>query len=253
MRRRAALLGLFWLAAGCGFFFEGETVYEAAYRRGVYHTVQRGDTLWGISKTYGVDVEEIAVLNAIANPDVVEVGMKIFVPYARRTARVSVAGRNLRPPRKRPRWAEPAKKRRPARTRRRTRPRPRRKSVRVRFDWPVRGKIIRRYGSRRGLRSDGIDIAAAPRTTVKAAAAGKVIFSDWGPGEFGRTIIIRHGGGAFHSVYAYNAQNLVKKGDTVRRGTAIARVGRSGGAQMAMLHFEIRYRTKPRNPIFYLP
>ncbi|MDA1000497.1 MAG: peptidoglycan DD-metalloendopeptidase family protein, partial [bacterium] len=124
---------------------------------------------------------------------------------------------------------------------------------RVQFDWPVQGKIIRRYGNKRGLRSDGIDIAATPRTTVKAAANGKVIFSDWGPGEFGRTIIIRHRGGEFHSVYAHNAQNLVRKGDTVQRGAAIARVGRSGGTEMAMLHFQIRYRTKPRNPLSYLP
>ena len=88
---------------------------------------------------------------------------------------------------------------------------------------------------------------------MRAAARGRVIFSDWGPGNFGRMVIIRHAGGEFHSVYSHNQVNLVKRGQVVRRGAPIARVGATGDVQTAQLHFEIRYRTRPRDPLTYLP
>ncbi len=113
--------------------------------------------------------------------------------------------------------------------------------------------MVRKFGSRGGVKYDGIAISAPKRATVRAAAAGRVIFSDWGPGSLGRTVIIRHADGAYHSVYAHNSVNLVKKGQLVRRGFPIARVGQTGKVENTRLHFEIRYRTKPRNPLAYLP
>ncbi len=103
------------------------------------------------------------------------------------------------------------------------------------------------------MKYDGITIRGAERATVRAAAPGRVIFSDWGPGGLGRTVIIRHAGGDYHSVYAHNSFNIVRAGQRVRRGAPIARLGSSGEAESARLHFEIRYRTKPRNPLTYLP
>ena len=218
-------------------------------RRGVYHKVRRGESLWRISKAYGVDIEQIAVMNGIANPDRLKAGARIYIPGAWRAVDVSRTRRSPAP-RHRPRWAEPRGR---AGKGARLRARRGRRASPVKFKWPVKGKVIRRFGTRRGVKSDGIDISAPRLATVRAAAGGRVIFSDWGPGGIGRTVIIRHGGGDYHSVYSHNAVNLVKSGERVSRGSPIARLGSTGEVKTARLHFEIRYRTKPRDPLTYLP
>jgi LysM repeat protein len=47
---------------------------------GFYHTVQRGQTVYRISKTYGVDVKELMRLNHIYDPSQLEVGQKLWIP-----------------------------------------------------------------------------------------------------------------------------------------------------------------------------
>ena len=245
-QRLVAWALLLVLMGGCGFYrFPQESSRQE--RRGVYHTVRRGETLWRISRDYGMDVEKIAVLNGISNPDRLIAGIRIFIPSARKKLPASRPGRVV-PPRRRPRWAAPIKGNRD----RSFVQGPGRMGA-VKFKWPLKGKLIKRFGSRRGVKSDGIDIAAPRLTTIRAAAAGKVIFSDWGPGGTGRTVIIRHKGGAYHSVYSHNEVNLVKPGDRVTGGVPIARLGSTGAVQSSRLHFEIRYRTKPRDPLNYLP
>ncbi len=246
------MLSAIWLG-GCAFRSPPDG-YEAARRRGAYHTIRKGETLWRISRAYRADAEQVAVLNGIHDPDQLQAGVRIFIPGAARAVAVPRYGRSAAP-RKRPRWAAPVKKkgRPPRRSARRKRSDRRDSRSSVRFVWPVRGKVVRKFGSRGGVKYDGIAISAPKRATVRAAAAGRVIFSDWGPGSFGRTVIIRHADGAYHSVYAHNSVNLVKKGQLVRRGFPIARVGQTGKVENTRLHFEIRYRTKPRNPLTYLP
>ena len=243
----ALALAAVLLLEGCLGYLEKD-VQRADYRRGVYHTVQRGDTLWGISRAYRVEIEQVAVLNGIPDPNRLEVGQKIFIPGAVGMRKV-VPAESTPPPRRRPKWAVPPQDGPGAKSK----PRLSRSGQRVKFTWPVRGKILTRFGTRRGTKYDGIDILATPNATVKASASGEVIFSDWGPGGYGRTIIIRHAGGEYHSVYAHNARNLVRKGDAVRRGAVIARVGATGRTEAAKLHFEIRHRTKPRDPLSFLP
>lgn len=262
--RAGALLALI-LLGGCSFYDTGED-YAPRTRRGVYHTVRRGESLWRISKAYGVNIEQIAVLNGIDNPDILKAGVKVFIPGAERVRAVSRTG-GSGAPRVRPRWAAPRRRKggsssaRGKRSARGYKSGRSRRSVRaersarrrVRFAWPVKGRLLRRFGTRRGVKYDGIAIRGPERATVRAAAPGRVIFSDWGPGGLGRTVIIRHAGGNYHSVYAHNSVNLVRAGQQVRRGAPIARLGSSGEAESARLHFEIRYRTKPRNPLTYLP
>lgn len=234
------------LMGGCGFYWPSENSYRRE-QRGVYHTVRRGETLWRISRDYGMDVEQIAVLNGISDPDRLIAGVRIFIPGAWKELHASRPGRAA-PPRSRPRWAAPEKGDKD----RSLVQGPGRRGA-VKFKWPLKGKVVKRFGSRRGVKSDGIDIVAPRLTTIRAAAGGRVIFSDWGPGGTGRTIIIRHKGGAYHSVYSHNEVNLVKPGERVAGGAPIARLGSTGAVQSARLHFEIRYRTKPRNPLSYLP
>ena len=227
---------------------------------GVHHTVRRGENLWRIGRAYGVEVEQIAVLNGIDNPDRIEVGVRLFIPGARAT-RLVRKNVSASPPKRRPRWAAPPRRKAHAKPIRKPSRKPKsparthRKSYgkRPRFSWPLRGRVIRRFGTRGGKKADGILIAARERARVRAAASGRVIYSDFGPGNLGRLIILRHHGGEYHSIYANVAENLVRKGQSVSRGAPIALTGRTPRFKTARLHFEIRHRTRPRNPLSYLP
>jgi len=68
---------------------------------------------------------------------------------------------------------------------------------------------------------------------------------------YGNVIILSHNGG-YSTVYAHNSVNLVKKGQSVKQGNVIAKVGRTGNATGSHLHFEIRLGGKPLNPLSFL-
>ena len=86
---------------------------------------------------------------------------------------------------------------------------------------------------------------------MRAAAAGKVVYSGTGLRGYGRLLIIKHPGD-FLSAYAHNEAVLVKEGDQIEAGQAIARMGDSD-ADRVKLHFEIRRYGKPLDPLAYLP
>lgn len=114
----------------------------------------------------------------------------------------------------------------------------------ARMSFPVRGDIIREYAKGR---NDGIDIAAAPGTPVRAAAAGTVaaITEDTN----GVPIIVMKHEANLLTVYS-NVSNLaVKKGDSIPRGGKLAEI-RSDGT--AAVHFEIREGFDSVDPIPYL-
>jgi murein DD-endopeptidase MepM/ murein hydrolase activator NlpD len=64
-------------------------------------------------------------------------------------------------------------------------------------------------------------------------------------------ILIRHPDG-WVTAYAHNQSLAVKKGDTVKRGQTIARVGQTGNVTAPQLHFEIRKGTSAQDPMKYL-
>jgi murein DD-endopeptidase MepM/ murein hydrolase activator NlpD len=122
-----------------------------------------------------------------------------------------------------------------------------------RFYWPVRGNVISSYGSKgSGKQNDGINITAPHGTAVKAAAAGLVVYSGEDLGGLGHLILIRHSGN-YHTAYAHVDNKLVKTGDRVALGQAIANVGKTGNVTTPQLHFEIREGKKPVNPDGFLP
>jgi murein DD-endopeptidase MepM/ murein hydrolase activator NlpD len=121
------------------------------------------------------------------------------------------------------------------------------------FLWPVHGRVIARYGTGDGgTHSDGINIAAPSGTLVVAADAGTVAYAGNELRGYGNLVLIKHPGG-WMTAYAHNAKLLVKRGDKVRRGQAIARVGRTGAVSAPQLHFEIRRGAKALDPGDYLP
>lgn len=121
-----------------------------------------------------------------------------------------------------------------------------------RFIWPVKGKVVYRFGIQpNGMYSNGIRIAADEGEAVQAAAAGVVIFSATLK-DYGETVIIKHDD-EYATVYSHLGNRTVLKDTRVRRGERIAFLGPSSGQEETYLHFEIRYQTKPRNPLFFLP
>jgi murein DD-endopeptidase MepM/ murein hydrolase activator NlpD len=120
------------------------------------------------------------------------------------------------------------------------------------FVWPVQGKVIGAFGSSKdGMKNDGINIAAPNGAPVVAAADGTVAYAGNELRGFGNMILIRHDGG-YVTAYAHNASLLVKKGDKVKRGQTIARVGQTGAVFGPQLHFEIRKGTQPVDPMSFL-
>lgn len=117
------------------------------------------------------------------------------------------------------------------------------------LQWPVNGKALNRFGSRRegtSLRWQGVNINAREGSTVKAIHHGRVVFADWLRGT-GLLLIIDHGDG-YMSLYAHNESLLKETGDWVAAGEPVATVGSSGGKTRAGLYFEIRHNGKPTDP-----
>lgn len=120
------------------------------------------------------------------------------------------------------------------------------------FKWPVPGskRISSHFGPRHGRHHDGVDIAAKTGTSIIASANGVVKHSGWMRG-YGKVIVIKHPNG-YHTVYAHNSRNIVKRGQKVSQGEVIAKVGSTGRSSGPHLHFEIRKNNKVSNPGKYI-
>jgi murein DD-endopeptidase MepM/ murein hydrolase activator NlpD len=122
-----------------------------------------------------------------------------------------------------------------------------------RFAWPVRGRVISRFGPKSGgFYNDGINIAVRSGTPVVAAENGVVTYVGNELRGFGNLVLLRHQGG-WVTAYAHAETISVKPGDIVRRGQVIARAGRSGRVHKPQLHFEIRKGRKAVDPLRHLP
>jgi murein DD-endopeptidase MepM/ murein hydrolase activator NlpD len=118
--------------------------------------------------------------------------------------------------------------------------------------WPLEGEILSGFGAVRGRRHhQGIDIAAPRGTPVRAAAAGRVIRSQWMRG-YGNVVWLAHGDGV-ESRYAHMHSLLVRRGEWVERGQPLGTVGATGNATTPHLHFEVRRAGRARNPLAWMP
>ncbi len=121
------------------------------------------------------------------------------------------------------------------------------------FLWPVRGHVISGYGTAAGgTHNDGINIAAPEGTTVVAADSGTVAYAGNELRGYGNLILIKHADG-WMTAYAHNSMLLVRRGERVQRGQAIARVGATGAVNAPQLHFEVRKGTRALDPADFLP
>ncbi|WP_214660589.1 peptidoglycan DD-metalloendopeptidase family protein [sulfur-oxidizing endosymbiont of Gigantopelta aegis] len=231
-----------------------------------YHRVRKGETLYSIAWRYSQDYKNIAYRNNIKPPYKIYVGNKIrLIKTARKTntnkAKVySNKSRKYSSSKTKKSKKTSSKKvaLKTTKTKSKNNKRVATKknkaatftgSKRLRWSWPVKGKVIQRFSPGSGKK--GIDISAAQGILIKSAEAGKVVYSGQGLVGYGRLIIIKHNE-TYLSAYAHNQSLLVNEGQVVKKGQGIARLGRSG-TNRYKLHFEIRKNGTPVNPISYLP
>ena len=124
------------------------------------------------------------------------------------------------------------------------------------FIWPVRGRISGRFGSQRIYRGEpgsyhsGIDIATgSSRTPFVAPADGVVILAAQTPFTLeGNLLMIDHGAG-LNSAFLHCSELLVRKGDRVKQGQVIGRIGSTGRATGPHLHWGLKWRKSRLDPI----
>lgn len=186
----------------------------------VTYTVQTGDNLTWLAKRYDTTVTNIIKYNDLANPDQIRTGQVLHIP----TDALAVTSRAY--------------------------------LSRLKFQWPVQGKITSGYGYRTHPVTKirhfhgGLDIAVPVGTQVRAAQSGVVIKAG-GMGNYGLGVVIDHGSG-YTTWYGHNSKILVRVGDLVQLGQTVAISGRSGLATGPHVDFRIKKGDQTVDPLEYL-
>ena len=203
---------------------------------GIVHVVKPGDTLYSISRQSGVSVAMLAQANALRPPYTLSVGDQLQMPVGAAAASAPYATQQQPSSLSQTvSYNQPASKPKDAL-----------------FEWPVKGAIIGKYGSGEiGRRNDGVNIAAPVGTPVRASADGEVVYRGSELDGYGNLLLVKHDDG-FVTAYAHNDVMLVRKGQKVRQGQIIAKVGQTGSAPEPQLHFEIRQNLKSVDPLAFL-
>ncbi len=212
------------------------------------HRVTQGDTVYSISRVYQVPMSELMRVNGIQPPYTIVIGQELAVPtgsaHTNAAVPLAVPAAPIAAPRPAARQATPNQVA--------VLPSPPPRTGRL-FLWPVKGEVLSGFGAQPGGRhNDGINIGARRGATVIAAESGVVAYAGNELRGFGNLLLIKHADG-FMTAYAHNDALLVKRGQKVKKGEAIARVGSSGSVGRPQLHFEIRKGRKAVNPLDYLP
>ena len=230
--------------------------------------VRKGDTLYAIAFSYGLDPMDVARKNGIASPYTIYPGQKIQLksatgsqtseassgvkistvktPGAVTTKTVEspkpVTSPKAQPVKTAPVTASASPKKASSSTVKKVDPKS--------WKWPTEGRVLRGFVAGNPARN-GLDIAGKEGQAINVSSAGEVVYSGNGLIGYGELIIVKHSEKML-SAYAHNRVRLVKEGDQVWAGQKIAEMGRNSRDEQ-LLHFEIRSVGKPVNPLKYLP
>jgi lipoprotein NlpD len=199
-------------------------------------TVRKGDTLNALAQQYRVSARQLASINGLRPPYTIKTGQTLKLTAAKTRPAPTTT---------------PSKATSTASTSSKTSGTSlSADNKNIIWQWPVKGKLITTFKSNKTGRK-GIDIAGKEGEGIRAAAAGKVVYSGNGLISYGNLVIIKHNR-SYLSAYAHNRKLLVKEGEVIKTGQKIAELGKTG-ADSPRLHFEIRKNGKPVNPLKYLP
>jgi len=229
--------------------------HKAAIRPGASdYRVRRGDTLYAIAWRANLDFRDIARWNGIRSPYVIYEGQVLRLRPTRasqsRTGRISQpdaatsatssAGKPESRSASAPKKASPKKKETLEE----------KSNARLTWAWPVQGQVVSVFKSGDPL-NKGIKIASREGSDIRAAEAGKVVYSGSGLIGYGQLIIIKHNE-KYLSAYGHNRKLLVEQNQRVTKGQKIAEMGRANDGR-PLLHFELRQYGKPMDPLAFLP
>ena len=236
------------------------------------HTVAAGDTLYGISRRYGVAMAVLARANGLGEPYALTVGQRLRIPTllakppepeiaepaAKPESPVPAVEATIQatiqlgvPPVPPPKPAILTASAAPTTAASGALPPPPPRSKNT-FLWPVEGDVINGFGPQPGGRhNDGINIVAPRGTAVRAAENGVVAYIGNELRGYGNLVLIRHADG-WITAYAHNEVVLVSRGEIVRRGDIIGRVGSTGDVATPQTHFELRQGVRSVDPMKYL-
>lgn len=199
------------------------------------YTVKRGDTLYSIAWRHDLDYRTLARWNKLPADFSIYPGqvLRLHPPKGQSGA---AARQPSRPPAKSPaKPSVPKLQDIPAKDRVAS------------WVWPVdaSARAVQKTNA------PGLLIGGTEGQTVRAAAAGKVVYTGSGVRGFGELVIVKHTE-VFLSAYAHNRAIAVKEGDEVKGGQTIAEMG-LGPRQQPVLYFEIRINGQPVDPSQFLP
>ena len=232
------------------------------------YTVQAGESFFAIARRMGVRSDDLAKYNGITDVSKLRQGQVLKIPPAEARTNAPQRLAVQQPPQKSlppavQKTVPPAAQQQPSET---EEAQPEAKKVAslnntptktevissTGFRWPVKGKIIGKFGPRTdGSHNDGIDIAVPLGTDVVAAEDGVIAYAGNELKGYGNLILVRHDDN-WVSAYAHNEAMLVKRGDKVKRGQVIAKAGKSGNIEQPVVHFELRQGSKPVDPMKHL-
>ncbi|MCQ9616244.1 peptidoglycan DD-metalloendopeptidase family protein [Paenalcaligenes niemegkensis] len=215
---------------------------SASAAQGSY-VVQSGDTLYKIAQMHNMSVATLISINNITDPSQLRVGQSLTLDGSESPAGPTVA---VIPPLvsttpATPEPLTPVQSEQPT-----SAPRASDASL-ISWGWPASGKVIQSFNAN----TKGIDLAGAVGDAINAAADGKVMYAGNGVRGLGNLILLGHSNG-FITAYAHNDSLSVKTGDEVKKGQRIAALGQTDTTS-PRLHFEVRRRGTPVNPLSYLP
>ncbi|NRB41098.1 MAG: peptidoglycan DD-metalloendopeptidase family protein [Pseudomonadales bacterium] len=228
------------------------------------YIVEKGDTLYSIAWRFNFDYHKLAKANHILSPYILHIGQVIALTekVSKKQANKIVSHSHKKPVSTSHKKTVHLKKQPSSANKTKSYSNQKKKSVQQKYVqklpvhnkdkgwlWPVSGKVVRKFSPQNEL-SKGIDIAARVGTPIKSSRSGKVVYAGSGLKGYGNLIIVRHDA-MYLSAYAHNRRILVKEGSLVSQGQTIAELG-SSGTQSPKLHFEIRKKGKPINPLTLL-
>lgn len=231
-----------------------ENSSAAPPKKGVYHPVGKGVTLYRISLAYKVPIAKILEANGLFSPSALKAGQKLFIPGA--SALLAVEPAQPLSPRERQNLEasleseeRPMPPDLPGPS---TKEEPPWHGKQLDLIWPIQGKINSSYGPRGKRLHAGIDIASPSYQEVKAAMDGEVILARSSATGYGNVVVLRHDS-ELNTIYGHMNVIIAREGESVRQGQAIGGVGSTGRSTGPHLHFELRQYGKPLDPLPHLP